>query len=100
MKYILVLPIMICLLAQNISAQEEVEVTSQEAKKKVVPGIRAGLVNSNVYDKQGEDFVTDGKSGFSAGGYLALPLGSLLGVQPEVILIQKGFEGAGTLEGE
>ena len=99
MKYLLLVPI-ICLCLQDVRAQEEVETTSQEAKKKVVAGIRAGIVNSNVYDRQGEEFVADGKTGLSAGGYLALPLGSLLGVQPEVILMQKGFEGAGKTGGE
>src|SRR5688572_6089565 len=78
--------------------QEPVEEnSSRDAKKRIVPGIKVGITRSNVYDRKGEAFVSDGKSGFAGGVSLALPLGSLLGIQPEVMLLQKGFEGAGTI---
>ena len=100
MKSLLFTILIIGLATQNLLSQEQPESTSREAKKKIVPGIRAGLVTSNVYDRHGENFVTDSKTGFSGGAYLALPLGSLLGVQPELIVLQKGFEGTGRIEGE
>lgn len=76
------------------------ETTSREAKKRVVPAIKVGISRSNVYDRKGEAFVSDGKSGFAGGVALALPLGSLLGIQPEAMFLHKGFEGAGRIHGE
>lgn len=93
--------------ARIASAQQEAappppkeDVTSHDAKKRVVPSIKIGFTRSNVYDRQGEAFVSDGKTGFMGGAALALPLGSLLGIQPEIMVLQKGFEGAGTIAGE
>jgi hypothetical protein len=74
-------------------------VSSHDAKKRVVPIIKVGFTRSNVYDREGEEFVSDGKTGFMAGAGLALPLGSLLGIQPEITVLQKGFEGAGRILG-
>ena len=76
------------------------EPTSRDAKKRIVPALKVGVTRSNVYDREGEAFVSEGKSGFGAGASLALPLGSLLGLQPEVLFLQKGFEGAGRIDGE
>lgn len=62
-------------------------------------GLKAGMNYSNVYDSQGEDFVADAKAGFVAGGFLTIPIGKFLGIQPEVLFSQKGFKGSGTLLG-
>jgi hypothetical protein len=62
-------------------------------------GLKAGMNYSNVYDSQGEDFVADAKVGFVAGGFLTIPIGSLVGFQPEILFSQKGFKGSGTLLG-
>src|SRR5690349_10214147 len=90
--------------ASRLAAQDQApaqtqkeEVTSHDAKKRVVPSIKLGFTRSNVYDRQGEAFVSNGKTGFMGGAALALPLGSLLGIQPEIMVLQKGFEGAGIL---
>jgi Outer membrane protein beta-barrel domain len=62
-------------------------------------GVKAGGNYSNVYDSQGETFNADGKFGFATGVFLGIPLGELLGVQPEVMFSQKGFKATGKVLG-
>lgn len=62
-------------------------------------GLKLGTNYANVYDTQGDDFRADGKFGFAAGAFLAIPLGQFFGVQPEVLFSQKGFKGAGNILG-
>lgn len=76
------------------------EAASREAKRKIVPGIKAGINRSNVYDAQGLDFVASPKTGFAGGIFVALPIGSLLGIQPEVLVSQKGFSSSGIMFNE
>lgn len=82
----------------TIQAQEDVN--SREAKKKVILGFKAGINRSNVFDESGQAFVANPKPGYAAGVFLAVPFGSLLGFQPEILLQQKGFQGSGTLVGQ
>lgn len=63
-------------------------------------GIKGGLNSSNVYDEQGEDFVADPKLGFVAGGFIGIPLGKFLGIQPEVLYSQKGYQSSGAFLGQ
>jgi hypothetical protein len=86
----------------NQIAQEQPteQADSRQAKKKVVFGIKAGFNRSNVFGASGEGFAANRKSGYAAGAFLALPLGSLLGIQGELMLLQKGFTGSGRLLGE
>jgi hypothetical protein len=60
-------------------------------------GAKAGVNSSNVYDSQGEKFVADPKLGFAAGGFISIPIGKFLGVQPEVMFSQKGFQATGII---
>ena len=62
-------------------------------------GIKAGLNYSNVWDEQGQDFKADPKFGFAGGVFLGIPIGEFIGFQPEILVSQKGFQGAGTLLG-
>lgn len=62
-------------------------------------GIKAGVNYSNVYDEEGQNFVANGKAGFAAGGFIAIPIGKFLGVQPEIMYSQKGFKATGTTLG-
>lgn len=62
-------------------------------------GLRAGMNISNVYDEEGEDFVADSKTGFYGGVFVSVPLGTIVGIQPEVIYSQKGFKATGTFLG-
>lgn len=62
-------------------------------------GLKGGLNNSNVYDAEGNAFSADGKFGLVGGGFLAIPIGKYLGIQPEVLYSQKGFKATGTMLG-
>lgn len=62
-------------------------------------GIKGGFGFSNIYDTEGENFEADPKLGFTGGGFLSIPLGKLIGVQPEVLYTMKGFEATGTFLG-
>lgn len=73
-----------------------VSMAQEDMRDKVVFGLKAGLNYSNVWDEQNEDFQADGKGGFAGGAFLSIPLGTLLGLQPEVMISQKGFQGSGT----
>ncbi|MDY0253809.1 MAG: porin family protein [Tenuifilaceae bacterium] len=62
-------------------------------------GPKVGLNLSNVYDSEGENFDADAKVGFAAGVFVAIPLGRLLGIQPELLYSQKGFKASGSILG-
>lgn len=62
-------------------------------------GIKAGANYSNVYDSDNENFVADGKFGFAAGAFVAIPFGKFIGIQPEILYSQKGFKSSGTYFG-
>ncbi|MBC7425553.1 MAG: PorT family protein [Bacteroidia bacterium] len=62
-------------------------------------GFKIGFNSSNVYDSYGEDFVADPKVGFAAGGFLSIPFDKHFGLQPELLISQKGFRGQGRLAG-
>ncbi len=62
-------------------------------------GGKIGMNFSNVWDEEGQDFRADGKFGLAGGLFLAIPLGKYIGIQPEVMLSQKGFRADGTLLG-
>lgn len=62
-------------------------------------GIKVGANLSNVWDSEGEDFDADAKLGFAGGLFVSIPIGRYIGVQPEVMFSQKGFQATGTLLG-
>lgn len=70
-----------------------------DMREKLTFGIKAGINYSNVWDEQGQDFEADPRVGFAGGVFLGIPIGKYLGVQPELLLSQKGFQGGGTLLG-
>ena len=76
-----------------------ISVTNSNAQSTVSFGIKAGTNYSNVYDSDNEDFVADGKFGFAAGAFVAIPFGKFIGIQPEILYSQKGFKSSGTYFG-
>lgn len=62
-------------------------------------GIKAGGNVSNVYDSEGKDFEAEAKVGAVLGGFLSIPFGKYVGIQPEVLFSQKGFKGTGSILG-
>lgn len=78
--------------------------TAQESEKydrreNFAFGVKAGANLSNVWDSEGEDFDADAKLGLAAGLFVGIPIGRYIGVQPEVLFSQKGFQASGTLLG-
>lgn len=67
--------------------------------EKLTFGVKGGLNLSNVYDTKGEQFDADAKFGFVAGAFMSIPLGKVVGVQPEILISQKGFQATGVLLG-
>lgn len=76
-------------LAQTNSSSEPY---TMDTREELHVGIKAGANYSNVYSESGEDFVADGKVGFAAGVFVTIPLGKLVGIQPELMYSQKGFK--------
>lgn len=62
-------------------------------------GIRGGINLSNISRDGDSDFSSGSKTGFNAGVFVDLPLGSVLSIQPEVQFSQKGFKSTGTYLG-
>ncbi|MEX1002619.1 MAG: porin family protein [Crocinitomicaceae bacterium] len=81
--------------ATPLSAQSD----NNESREVFTFGLKAGINYSNVWDEQGEDFRADAKVGFAGGVFIGIPFGKFLGFQPEFLISQKGFKGAGTLLG-
>ena len=77
--------------------------TAQESttdnREKFQIGFKAGLNYSNVYDAKGEEFNADSKFGLAGGAFMAIPIGRYLGIQPEVLISQKGFQASGQILG-
>lgn len=62
-------------------------------------GLKVGTNYSNVYDSKGEEFDADAKFGFVGGGFVAIPIGRVFGIQPEILFSQKGFNASGNILG-
>jgi len=62
-------------------------------------GFKAGANYSNIYDVASENFAADYKLGFAGGIFMSIPIGKYLGVQPEFLYSEKGYESTGSVEG-
>ena len=94
MKKIILIVAAITLMVNNSNSQSSIDV-----RDKLIFGAKLGANYSNVYDEAGEDFVANPKLGGALGVFLSIPIGKYLGVQPEVLLSQKGFQATGRILG-
>jgi len=94
MKKIILIVATITLMVNNSIGQSSIDV-----RDKLIFGAKLGANYSNVYDEAGEDFVANAKLGAALGAYLSIPIGKYIGVQPEVLLSQKGFQATGRILG-
>ncbi len=62
-------------------------------------GIKLGLNLSNVYDTKGDAFTTDPKLGLAFGGFISIPITKYFGIQPELLISQKGYQTTGNFLG-
>lgn len=90
----IILGIALCFLFINIASAQ-----LSDSRDKLKIGAKVGVNSSNVFDSKGEEFRADPRFGFVAGGFMAIPLGKLIGIQPEVQYTMKGFESTGTFLG-
>jgi len=97
MKKSIVLVFAIIMASTAMIAQEAAG--DGDARQKLVVGLKAGGNYSNVYDSKGEEFRADGKAGFVGGAFASIPIGTFLGIQPEFLYSQKGFQGSGNILG-
>lgn len=87
--------IAICLVSTSVFAQNN----TVNFRDKLTLGFKIGGNFSNIYDTEGEEFSADGKFGSAVGAFIGIPLGSFIGLQPEVMYSQKGFKASGQLLG-
>lgn len=92
MKKILLLSTMMISMISIVKAQDETD-----NREKIQFGARIGASYSNVYDTKGEEFDADAKLGFSGGAFVMIPIGKYFGIQPEVMINQKGYQATGNL---
>lgn len=94
MNKLVLIAVLFSMTTVTVKAQDD-----SDNREKLQFGLKAGLNYSNVYDEKGEDFVADPKFGFVGGVLIAIPFGKYLGIQPEFLYSQKGFEGNGMILG-
>jgi hypothetical protein len=97
MKILTLMMVMVAAFCNYTEAQDTDN--TYDLRNKLLFGLKAGVNYSNVYDSQGEEFNADAKFGAVAGGFIAIPIGLYLGIQPEILLSQKGFSASGRLLG-
>lgn len=70
-----------------------------DTEEKIQLGLKIGANLSNVYDTDDENFTADSKLGLATGVFVAIPIGTFLGVHPELLFSQKGYKGSGSILG-
>lgn len=91
MKKVIFMVVALTYMANNMSAQS--------SSDQIHIGLKAGINYSNVYDAQGQQYTADGKIGLAGGAFLSIPIGTFLGIQPELLFSQKGFKATGSVLG-
>lgn len=62
-------------------------------------GVKLGANLSRMYDSDSDEFVADPKVGYAGGLFATLPFTAKIGLQPELLLSQRGFIGRGSFLG-
>ena len=102
MKKTIITIIIVILMTNYIKAQDNsgVQENKTDFRKTAFFGIKAGANYSNLYDTKSEEFNAGGKYGLAAGIFVPIPiLGKLIGIQPEILFSQKGYQTSGNLLG-
>lgn len=91
MKKIIVISTLMLSMVSFVKAQET------DNRETFQIGGRAGLTYSNIYNSKGGQFDADGKLGFTAAAFFMIPVNKYFGIQPELMISQKGFQGNGNI---
>ncbi|NDP22332.1 MAG: PorT family protein [Paludibacter sp.] len=73
--------------------------SSSDTENKLSLGFKVGANLSNVYDTQGDQFQADPRFGLAGGAFLSIPITTYIGIQPELLFSQRGFQGSGSILG-
>jgi hypothetical protein len=95
MKGIIIILVVLTFISNNTFAQE----LKPDFRERLSFGFKAGTNLSNIFDAQGESFVHDYKFGVVSGVFAIIPVTKTLGIQPELLISQKGFHGTGVFLG-
>lgn len=91
--------IIIALLVTFTSSAFAQDNSETDNREKFQFALKAGLNYSNVYDEHGDEFNANPKFGLAAGAHFNIPFGKYLGIQPGVLVSQKGFQATGMILG-
>jgi hypothetical protein len=94
MNKIIILILIFTGFVANMHAQDQQDPRT-DLRDKLIFGLKIGFNKANVYDTKGDQFNAKPKYGYATGLFAAIPLGHLLGIQPEILFSQKGFIGSG-----
>jgi hypothetical protein len=72
---------------------------NHDARNRFQLGFKAGFNHSNIYDVTSNNFAADFKYGFAGGMFLGIPIGRWIGLQPEILYSQRGYESHGEVLG-
>jgi hypothetical protein len=81
----------------TIQAQDNDMDMTESIRDKPALGLKAGVNLSTIYDTRSEDLSNSAKIGFAGGVYLSIPIGTYIGLQPELLYSQKGYIGRGNI---
>lgn len=87
----LAIALLLCTAGATIAQDDDVD-----NRDKLQLGITGGFNVSNLYDASSRNFVAGSLIGGVFGGFLSIPIGTYLGLQPEVLYSQKGFGMSGS----
>lgn len=90
---------MIAFVTVAVTTSNAQTTTTTDNREALSFGLKVGANYSNVYDSENQDFVADAKFGLAAGGFVSIPFGKFIGIQPEIMFSQKGFKSTGTYLG-
>ena len=85
----------VCILYIFIMSTYSIYGQEIDSRKELSFGFKACINYSTVFDMKTDNSNISGKTGFAGGAFLSIPLGKYVGIQPEVVLSQRGFKSSG-----
>lgn len=90
------LVVFLCFFLSPVSINAQ---TPENENRLMKVGIKAGLNNSNVWDEGDHEAIADSKIGLAGGLFLFVPLSYSFGIQPELLISQKGYRHSNEFSG-